>query len=369
MSETVSADQFDTLFRHDTPLLDVRAAVEFAQGAFATATNLPLLTDPERQQVGLTYRQTGREAAVKLGHELVTETTRETRVKGWQAFATSNPDALLYCYRGGLRSQLVQQWLQEAGVNIARIEGGYKALRRHLIRVVEQFDAQDKLVLVAGKTGSGKTHFINSLDTSVDLEKLANHRGSAFGKHVEPQPSQANFENALGIALLKCLAIERRRIAVEDESHAIGSLSVPKKFHLAMGQAPIAVIEENLDVRVQTIHMDYIQSNYQAFKVQHPDAAETLFTEFLLGALTRIKKRLGGERYQQLNTLMLEALRQQFQNRSTVAHETWIRELLQQYYDPMYDYQLGKKADRIVFRGSKAEVKAWIQPMLRTGDS
>lgn len=368
MSATVSADQFNTLFRHDTPLLDVRAPVEFAQGAFPTATNLPLLTDPERQQVGLTYRQAGKEAAVKLGHELVAETMRETRLQRWRAFAASKPGTLLYCHRGGLRSQLVQQWLQEAGVNIARIEGGYKALRRHLIRVLEQFEAQDKLVLVAGKTGSGKTHFINSLDMSVDLEKLANHRGSAFGRHVEPQPSQANFENALGIALLKCLASEPRRIAVEDESHAIGSISVPKKFHLAMGQAPIAVIEENLDSRVQTIHMDYIQSNYQAFKAQHPDAAETLFTEFLLGALTRIKKRLGGERYQHLNTLMLQALRQQFQDQSTIAHETWIRELLQQYYDPMYDYQLGKKADRIVFRGSKAEVNAWIQPMLHSGE-
>lgn len=365
MSDTVSADQFDTLFRHDTPLLDVRAPVEFAQGAFPTATNLPLLTDAERQQVGLTYRTNGRDAAIKLGHELVAKAARESRLQGWQAFAASHPNGLLYCYRGGLRSQLVQQWLQEAGVSIARIEGGYKALRRHLINVFEQFEGKDKLVLVAGKTGSGKTHFINSLNMSIDLEKLANHRGSAFGKHVDPQPSQANFENTLGIALQKCLAGEPRRIAVEDESHAIGSLSVPRKFHLAMGQAPIAVVEESLDARVQTIHMDYIQSNYQAFKAQHPGEAEALFAEFLLGALNRIKKRLGGERYQRLDTLMQEALRQQFQNNSTAAHEVWIKELLQQYYDPMYDYQLGKKAERIVFRGNKAEVNAWIQPMLR----
>lgn len=365
MSATVSADQFDSLFRHDTPLLDVRAPVEFTQGAFPAATNLPLLTDSERQQVGLTYRQTGRKAAIKLGHKLVAEAARTARLQSWQTFTSNHPDSVLYCYRGGLRSQLVQQWLQEAGVNIARIEGGYKALRRHLIQVLEQFEGQDKLILIAGKTGSGKTHFINSLPMSIDLEKLANHRGSAFGKHVDPQPSQANFENALGIALLKRLTSEPRRIAVEDESHSIGSLSIPKKFHSAMGQAPIAVVEESLEVRIETIHMDYIQSNYHAFKALHPDEADSLFTEFLLGALARIRKRLGGDRYQHLTTLMQEALRQQFQNNSTTAHEAWISELLQQYYDPMYDYQLGKKADRIVCRGNQAEVNAWVQTMLR----
>ena len=364
MPATVSADSFDALFREDTPLLDVRAPVEFAQGAFPAAVNLPLLTDTEREQIGIMYKQSGREAAIALGHELVKGITRESRLQGWQEFAAANPEGVLYCYRGGLRSQIVQQWMQEAGVGISRIEGGYKALRRHLISVLDQFLDQDRLVLVAGKTGSGKTHFINSLKTSVDLERLANHRGSAFGKHVAPQPVQVNFENALGIDLLKLLAHSPRRIAVEDESHAIGSLSVPTRFHQAMGQAPIAVIEESLEARVQTIHLDYIQSNYQEFLAEHPAEVEALFTEFLLGALSRIQKRLGGERYQRLKSLMEEALRQQFQCNSTAAHEDWIRELLQQYYDPMYDYQLGKKASRIVFRGSKEELKSWIQPML-----
>ena len=125
------------LFLRDVPLLDVRAPVEFAQGAFPNAPNLPLLTDTERHDVGLRYNEQGQPAAIVLGHALVGGRTREARLQRWLHWCERHPDGHLYCFRGGMRSGLVQEWLAEAGKPIPRIQGGYKAMRRFLLESLE----------------------------------------------------------------------------------------------------------------------------------------------------------------------------------------------------------------------------------------
>ena len=334
--------------------------MEFQRGALPVATNIPLLTDPQRQKIGTTYRQQGHEAAVSLGYELVDSAARTQLIQQWQQYCQANPEAVLFCWRGGMRSSLVQQWLKDAGVDIPRVEGGFKALRRFLLTTLENMARGDNLIVVAGKTGSGKTHFINGLANSLDLEGLAKHRGSAFGRRVEPQPAQIDFENALAIHCLGLNWQDSRRVAVEDESRAIGSLSVPFGLHQRMLQSPVAMIEETLEYRIDTIHLDYIQSNYRAYKQQDPNKAEELFAASLSDALFRIRKRLGLERYEKIKILMDAALRKQQQDENIDDHRLWIAELLQSYYDPMYEYQMQKKQSRIVFRGNHEECAAWI---------
>ena len=365
MTNTVSSEAFFKLFCQDTPLLDVRAPCEFSRGAFPNATNLPLLSDSEREAVGTTYRKEGKSAAIALGHRLVNSEAKERLLVNWMRFIDASPNAILLCQRGGVRSQTVQTWLAEAGYTIARAEGGYKSLRRSLIDATEQLASSGQLMLVSGKTGSGKTHFINSLPCSIDLEGLANHRGSAFGRRVSLPPSQATFENAIGVSVIKAIAQESSVVAVEDESRAIGSLSIPHKFHFAMKAAPIALIEETLESRIKTVHQDYIQSNYQEFKQQSAEEADRAFTNFLLDSLDRIKKRLGLEKFLLVKSLMEEALKQQFAAGTLDQHELWISELLQSYYDPMYEYQLRKKTANIVFRGNKQEVRHWLGSQAR----
>ncbi|PCJ20857.1 MAG: tRNA 2-selenouridine(34) synthase MnmH [SAR86 cluster bacterium] len=361
MPEPIHESAFAEIFLNDTPLMDVRAPLEFNQGAFPCATNIPLLDDDQRATVGSLYKAEGKQAAIDLGNQLVSGQIKESRFKAWNDYLTKNPDALLYCFRGGLRSQTVQQWLLQSSNSIACIEGGYKALRRFLINVIEEHGASSNFMIVAGKTGSGKTHLIHKLNCSIDLEGLANHRGSAFGRRVDSQPSQINFENNLAIALLKLSRVKNgtQRLFLEDESRAIGSLSIPLTFHSSMIESPIAVIEEDIDSRAGIILNDYIVSNYFDFKKSDPENFEALFSDFLLSSLERIQRRLGSENYQKVKALMLEALNASDRNTSLQTHIIWIKSLLQDYYDPMYDYQLGKKMHRIVFRGSKSEFLSW----------
>ena len=124
---------FARLFLDDVPLLDVRAPVEFNQGAFPLATNLPLLNDDERHRIGICYKEKGQAAAIELGHQLVGGDIRAARTHTWLDWCRQHPDGYLYCFRGGLRSQTVQQWLAEQGVQQPLVTGGYKAMRRFLL--------------------------------------------------------------------------------------------------------------------------------------------------------------------------------------------------------------------------------------------
>ena len=357
MLPIISAADLPALFINNTPLLDVRSPLEFSRGAFPTATNLPLLNNSERATVGTVYKTAGQQAAITQGNALVSGVVKSQRMQVWQDYIAQHPDAVLYCYRGGLRSATVQQWLAAIDIEIPRIAGGYKRMRRELLHTLEQIATDMDLLIVAGKTGSGKTHLINALQHSLDLEGLANHRGSAFGPRAQGQPTQIDFENALAIALLQQADGQARRLFLEDESRAIGSLSLPQTLYGKMLAAPIALLEEPIAQRVDTILRDYILSNYEEFKAADPANYPQLFADYLLGSLDKIRRRLGDANYHALRASMESAL--PLTQIEPGAHREWIMLLLQQYYDPMYAYQLQKKTARIVFRGSRAELLHW----------
>ncbi len=192
------------IFLRDRPMMDTRAPIEFTKGAFPGAINLPLMTDDERQRVGTCYKLQGQQAAIVLGHELVSGAIKADRIEQWARFAQANPEGYLYCFRGGLRSQIVQQWLKtEAGIDYPRVGGGYKAMRTFLVETIEDSAKQCDFVLLGGMTGTGKTDVLGQLPNALDLEGFANHRGSSFGKRATAQPSNIDFENRLAVDVLK----------------------------------------------------------------------------------------------------------------------------------------------------------------------
>jgi tRNA 2-selenouridine synthase len=360
--ELPQVDNYRQLFVNDTPLLDVRAPVEFAQGAFPAAKNLPLINDVERHAIGIRYKEMGQEKAIELGHELVNTEIKEQRVNDWAAFTRQHPDGVLYCFRGGMRSRISQQWIyDETGVVYPRVKGGYKALRRYLINEMEISAAEIQPIILSGRTGSGKTLLLNRIHDKIDLERIFNHRGSAFGKHVTPQPSQIDVENRLSIELLKfrknSVNKNVNKLVLEDEAVAIGSRRLPDIVAQTMRQSPLIILEAGTDERVANIYEEYIT---QALAEHQAMLGETsgfdTWAKGLLTALEKIQRRLGGLHYTAIKSLMEYAITMHRNSAEPEHHKAWIRSLLTEYYDPMYDYQLGRKTERVVFRGEQDDV-------------
>lgn len=359
MTARVDTSDYARLFLADTPLLDTRAPVEFAAGAFPFAKSLPLMSDEERAAVGTCYKEQGQEAAIALGHQLVAGEVREERMRCWKQFAADHPEGYLYCFRGGLRSQLVQEWLKEAGVDYPRISGGYKAMRRFLIDSLDALSKEAEIILVGGATGTGKTRLIQELTRAIDLEGLANHRGSAFGRLIDEQPTQINFENALSIALLK-LSQSEGPVILEDEGQLIGRLSLPASLKARMSQAPLVVLEYGLEDRVQVVLEDYILDLGARYQRAYGDAGAAMHRDRLLGDLERTRKRLGGARYQDIAALMRAAFDRQEQSGDAQSHRDWIRPMLEDYYDPMYRYQLSKREGQRLCSGDRTFAREFL---------
>ena len=354
-------DDFGSLFSKEVALLDVRAPLEFQQGAFPGATNLPLMNDEERHQVGLRYKQVNQEAAIQLGHELVSGDIKAARVAQWKTFVQTHPEGYLYCFRGGLRSRISQAWLAEAGIEYPRIVGGYKAMRTFLLESLTKHIELSDFVLVSGLTGSGKTEVIQSLSSTVDLEKLAHHRGSSFGKHATDQPVQINFDNSLAIALLRLHARGKSRIALEDESRMIGRCALPLSLRDKMQTSSVVWLEEPMAIRVERILHDYVEDLGTQFATKlGAEAGFDAFSARLLESLQNLIKRLGGERHTRLAAAMQAALNEQKSKGTLDLHREWIRPLLSEYYDPMYEHQRTSKLSRVIFSGDRAAVTEYL---------
>ncbi len=359
MNHRADTNHYRRLFIEDAPMMDVRAPTEFAQGAFPHTENLPLLNDQERAAVGTRYKQEGQDAAVILGHQLVRDDIKAQRVSAWADFAQRHPTGYLYCFRGGLRSRLTQSALKEVGIDYPLICGGYKAMRRYLIDELETESEGGQHIIITGRTGNGKTLAIEAQEFAVNLEGIANHKGSTFGHSLTPQPKQIDFENRLAIDFLKQRCHHQGVLFLEDESRLIGRCALPHSLHNTMKNSPVVLIEESMESRLDLIVQEYIVDNLAAYQQQFGSDGEERFQIYVSERLACIQKRLGRERHKWLDQMLKEAFQQQLSHSDPQQHRQWIKLLLQQYYDPMYDYQLEKKTDKILFRGNRSEVIEW----------
>ncbi|WP_372846376.1 tRNA 2-selenouridine(34) synthase MnmH, partial [Pontiella sp.] len=316
-----TTNDFHRLVVDNVPLIDVRAPVEFAAGAFPTAVNLPLMNDEERRLVGIRYKEQGPAAAVALGHELVCGAVKEQRVAAWKRFLDEHPAARIYCFRGGLRSQLSQEWAEAATRReILRLEGGYKAFRNYLIDRLDPGTLNSVPLVLGGRTGAGKTRLLQRLGNAIDLEALAHHRGSSFGRFLQPQPTQIAFENALAWALIRHEAAGHALAVVEDEGRHIGRRYIPTALMEHFAQADVVLLETPLPERVRITFAEYVTSAQARFCAAFGPAGPERWLADLQESVARIRKRLGGERFKRVNQLLLAAHQRQRETGDPAAH-------------------------------------------------
>jgi tRNA 2-selenouridine synthase len=351
---------FKQLFLSDTPMIDVRAPVEFFKGAFPCSINAPLMNDDEREAVGTCYKEHGSDAAVELGHQLVFGDIKAQRLQPWQNFANQHPDMILYCFRGGLRSRITQQWLNDIGINRPYVQGGYKAMRTYLLEQLQQRIKDGKFLVLSGKTGSGKTEVINDWPHSIDLEGLANHRGSAFGKTFVAQPTQINFENAWSVAWLKHIHVNDSPVLIEDESRLIGRIVILPEYLAATKLASHILLEAPYEERIARIRRDYFMDAFEHYQKSNPETSYDLLDAFIRDAVLRIKKRLGGDRFTLINATLDSAIIALKSQNQWSGFDDIINVLLSEYYDPIYEYQYQQKSDKTIFKGSHAEIVQWL---------
>ena len=348
------------LLLNNTPMVDVRAPIEFITGALPSAVNLPLMIDEERHQVGIRYKNNGQQSAIELGNKLVTGDIKEQRVQAWQTFMATNPNAVLYCARGGLRSQLSCEWLADIGIACPKVEGGFKSLRGFLYQYLMDYSVNQSFNILSGMTGTGKTQIIQQLATGVDLEGAANHKGSSFGRPLDDQPVQINFENRIALDILKLeTELPETKIVLEDESRNIGARNLPHYLADRMAQSSFVVIEMDFEERLERLWQEYVVERYHKTVAFFGDSGEAEFARYLRESLLRVEKRLGGLRTQELLASMDSAIAVQHQD-SFASHRHWLAALTQEYYDPMYSYQLEKKKELVVFRGNRQDVTDWL---------
>ena len=351
--EISASEALDAAAKGEFALVDVRSPGEFAEASVPGFINLPILLDQERHEVGIAYKKQGQAAAVKLGHRLV-EPDRERRIEAWYRHALSFPNSfpkmpcIVTCWRGGLRSQLACSEIRNRGLNALQVRGGYKSMRAELLGILGR---PHSLLVLAGMTGSGKTAIIQELPIAnkIDLERLAQHRGSSFGRLPGgTQPSIATFENRLALGLRDLAG----SVLIEDESRGIGNVNIPLDFLKIMQRSPIVVVTATLEGRAQQIFREYIQGPIQAGYTQ-----ELLSNEACLG-VNNIRKKLGGA----LSDQLIAVIRLAFSGPevSEDQHIAWISVLLKDYYDKLYAHSVARWQRTVIFEGDRDACFQWI---------
>jgi len=312
---TISLEEFFKL-RDALPVLDVRSEGEYAAGHIPHAMNIPLLNNHERIAVGTDYKQKGQLEAIKTGFRLVGPRLEEIIN---QTLAITDREAIVHCWRGGMRSSNFCQFVGMAGIKTHQLRGGYKAYRH---AALESFKNPFRFLVIGGFTGSGKTEILRALATAgeqiIDLEFLARHKGSSFGGLMQPpQPTTEQFENDLFEAIQKLDV--KRPIWIEDESIAVGKVFLPQSFWTALRTSPVIELKVEKEIRVRRLVNEYGDADKAAF----------------LEAMQRITKRLGGQHFNAAREKLLEG-----DMAATI-------DILLTYYDKAYVNGLVKKKDRI----------------------
>jgi len=332
--------------------IDLRSEGEFKKGSIPSSINIPILTNEQFKQVGIEYKKNGSDSAVLLGHSLVKGESKKKLVRLWAEHLNENPGSVVYCFRGGMRSEIAVKWLQDYGVNVEKLVGGYKNFRNWIVSQHLNLDKYKKeWIIIGGLTGSGKTEFLNLFKESIDLEGIANHRGSAFGGKHDGQPSQANFENTLTLDYIKH---SYDYLILEDESRTIGRAGLPGLWYEKMQKSKLVVVEVSNETRLNNIYSEYV------FNELKEEITEKEVLSRYLKALSNIKRRLGNKIYVEIKDLMESGFKHDDEN----LHKDWILMLLTNYYDKMYHYKLGLRSEYIVFKGSDSSCKDYIDSLI-----
>ncbi|MEJ2056327.1 MAG: tRNA 2-selenouridine(34) synthase MnmH [Desulfofustis sp.] len=365
-TDQLSAGYFHMIVAN-RPMLDVRSPAEFSAGSVPGAVNIGLFTDDEHHKVGLAYRERGKEYAFRLADDLFDEAKVDHLTDLWCAYLDENPAALVYCARGGMRSETAARWIfEKCGRQVERIEGGYKAMRNYLLGWLVPEPIESKPILVGGRTGSGKTALLQSFENSIDLEAIANHRGSTFGRFTTPQPGQADFENRLAVALIRHAGRNHSHLILEDEGRHVGKRFLPKELAAFFKRGDLVVLEVDFEERVDNIYREYVLDSQSLYECREPGADTSpirLWSEEMNTNLDRIARRLGATMLEQIRALLESGCCHQERNGDPQAHKHWIRLLLRHYYDPMYDYQLKKKDRAPVLSGRKDDVEQYLRSL------
>lgn len=311
MIHKLPADQF-LQHRSDTILIDVRSPYEYERGHIPGAISLPLFSNEERQQVGTLYKQKGRELAVEKGLEFVT-----AKVMGMLgAIKTIAPEKriLVYCWRGGMRSGSIAWMLDLYGFHVSVLQGGYKAYRHYQEHCYQH---AKPFIVLGGYTGSGKTEILRAIQNKghqfIDLEAIANHRGSAFGAIGMPeQPNSEHFTNLLFDAYLKLDS--NRPIWIEDESKAIGRVHLTETFYDLLKNSPMLMLQIPREERSRMLQEIY----------------RFISAEDVKEVIEKIAKRMGGQNVNEA----LQAL--EIDDRPTVIDH------LLRYYDKAYTHSMDR---------------------------
>lgn len=270
----------------ECPVADVRSPGEYAHAHIPAAVSFPLFSDEERRIVGTAYKQQSREDAIKIGLDFFGPKMRPMVEEAERLLQNSaDKRILVHCWRGGMRSGAVAWLLDLYGFEVYLLKGGYKAFRNWAL---ELFKQPRPFAVLGGYTGSGKTLLLAALEEAgesvIDLEKLAGHKGSAFGNlGLPPQPGAEQVENNLALALLKTeqQRIEKgnRHIWLEDESRRIGNINLPEAFFSQLRAVPFVFLDIPFEVRLENVLKDY--GRFSAEELSNP--------------VNRIRRRLGDE--------------------------------------------------------------------------
>lgn len=313
MHTAIDLDKALELRRRGALLVDVRSPAEFDETTIPGAINVPIFSNAERAEIGTLYKQVGRKDARRRGIEIVSPRIPHILAQIEQARDPNSPPAVIFCWRGGQRSLAISTFLNLAGIPAWQLTGGHKAFRRYLANYFQQTDF-GRVLVVRGLTGVGKTQLLHRLQQEgypvVDLEGLANHRGSAFGGlGMGDQPRQKLFEARLWAQLEQ--NTDAGYLVTEGESRHIGRLIVPPRFHAAMQEQVSIWVEAPIDYRVKVILDDYPARDDLSATFEPPIRA--------------LKERLGKAAIADL----LDLLNQ----------KRWpelARRLMIDYYDPLY---------------------------------
>jgi tRNA 2-selenouridine synthase len=302
-----------------TPIIDVRSPSEFSTGHIPGSYNIPLFDDRERETVGIRYKKEGRVLAIIEGLKL---SGPSMHLKLEQALKISKGGRLLvHCWRGGMRSEAMAWLLSLGGIETDVLEGGYKSYRHFILG---NLSVNRKMIVLGGLTGSGKTHILGYLKEKghqiIDLEGLANHKGSAFGSLGQlPQPSSEHFANLLFDEWKR--VDPDRPVWLEDESRNIGTVFMPEAFYLNMQKNPAVILLMDIKTRLPRLIKEY--SCYSS--------------DELASAVMKISKRLGGDRTKEAT----EAVQKGDFGKAI--------EITLQYYDKAYLFGLGRKQSKDIY--------------------